>query len=290
MFDHIRAFHRPSTLPEAIRILQKGKGHTRIVAGGTDLVLAGDRSVTELVDITRTGLDSIEIKGGALILGATVRLADLEQSEVVARFAAGILARAAATCGSIQNRNMATVGGNLAHASPAADLVTPLLALEATVVLADSRGRKSYPLIDYIAMAHEAKLARSILVEIAVPPPAKASASGWGFQKLGRTAVDISLVNVAAGVGLDAKGRVKWARVAMGAVAPLPFRSSAVEERLIGRVLDRATVLDASMAAREVVNPISDVRASGEYRREMSGVMLARALEACAAQAGRSLG
>jgi probable selenate reductase FAD-binding subunit len=281
MFDHVESFHRPTSVPEALRLLQRRNGEARIVAGGTDMVIAGCDSIRVLIDITRAGLSYIRRNGPALAIGATTTLAALEESGHLARFAGGLLPRAAATCGSASIRNLATLGGNLANASPAADMAPPLLALDSSVVLADARGRRTLPLADYLAGAVKHGYSRAILVEVLIPDPPRGENCRWSFQKLGRTAVDISLVNAAAGLGLDARRRVKWARIALGAVAPVALRAEAAEQRLKGRVLDDALIAEVAAEVARAVRPVSDVRASAEYRREMSAVLVKRALREC---------
>ena len=289
MFDKVEAFFRPATVPEARRLLERGKGQARIIAGGTDVVVAGGDSIRILIDITHAGLNYIRRKPPGLIIGATTTMADLERSEVLHKFAGGILPRAAATCGSASIRNLATVGGNLANASPAADIATPLLALDASVVLAEKRGQRALPLAEYLAGASTGKFRQSLLVEVTVPEPPRGKHCGWSFQKLGRTAVDISLVNLAAGLQLDAKGHVKWVRIALGAVAPTAICIESVAHIMIGQTLDAALIAEAAREVARAVSPISDVRASAEYRREMSAVLTTRALEECRAQAGGAL-
>jgi len=289
MFDQVEAFCRPASVPEALRLLQRGKGQARIVAGGTDVVVAGGDGVRILIDITRAGLSYIRRKPQALVIGATTTLAEIEESELLRKFAGGILPVAAATCGSVSNRNVATVGGNMANASSAADLAAPLLVLEASAVLADARGRRKLPLAGYLAGASTGAFSNSILVELIVPQPPDGKRCGWSFQKLGRTAIDISLVNVAAGLQLDTKGRVKWARIALASVAPTALRAEAAERRMAGRIPDAALVAEAAAEVARAVNPITDVRASAGYRRDMSAVLSARALQECVAQAGGAL-
>ena len=289
MFDQVEAFYRPATVPEALRLLQRGKGKARIVAGGTDVVVAGGNGVRVLIDITRAGLSYIRRKPGAFAIGATTTMAEIEESEPLRKAAGGILSRAAATCGSVSVRNLATLGGNMANASSAADMATPLLVLEASALIANSRGRRALPLADYLRCTSAGHLSNAILVEVAFPAPPGGKHCGWSFQKLGRTAVDISLVSVAAGVQLDTKGRVKWARIALGSVAPTAMRAVAAEQCMVGRIADRALIADAAAEIASAVRPISDVRASADYRREMSEVLGRRALEECIIQAGDSL-
>ena len=122
MFDKVEQYYRPGSVREALQLLQNAKGRARVVAGGTDFVLEPDDSVRILIDITRAGLSYVRSKKGSLAIGATTTMAELEESPDVQRLAGGVLARAAATCGSVQIRNLATIGGNMAHGSPAADL------------------------------------------------------------------------------------------------------------------------------------------------------------------------
>lgn len=286
MFAHVEEFYRPSSAREALRLLEKGRGGARVVAGGTDLVLHVEDSVRTLIDITRAGLSYIKPGGGRLAIGATTTLAELEESAAVRGLAGGILAHAAAACGSVQIRNLATIGGNVVHGSPAADLTVPLLALDALVVLVSLNGsRRKIRIADYLGAPRNRDRARTLVAEFQIPEPPANGRCGWSFQKLGRTALDISLVSVVAGLELDGRRKVKWARIALGAVAPAPLRALATEAFMAGRVLDRALLdeIDARIACE--VSPVSDQRAPAEYRREMSVVLTRRAVEECAAHA-----
>jgi len=288
MFEQVEVFYRPSSVREAIRLLEGGKGRARVVAGGTDLVVEGDSTVRALIDITHSGLTYIRKQGGVCAIGAATTMAELEQSPAIRALAGGLLARAAATCGSIQIRGVATVGGNIANGSPAADLVTPLLVLDAVVVVADAKGRRKLPIAEYLAVRGARAMRQSLLVEVTVPRPL-GRRCGWSFQKLGRTALDISVVNVAAGLQVDASGRIQWARLSLGAVAPTAIRAGAAEENLRGRTLDADAVAEAAEGVMREVSPITDIRASAAYRREMCRVLTRRALEECAVQAGCAL-
>jgi carbon-monoxide dehydrogenase medium subunit len=289
MFDKVEAFYRPANVREALRLLSSGKGQARVVAGGTDVVVEGDRSIRFLIDITRAGLSYIRQRGTACVIGATTTMAELEASDVIQALAGGLLSRAARTCGSALIRNLATLGGNMAHGSPAADMATPLLVLDAAVVMVDSNGRHKLPLAEYLAAARTSRFAKALLVEVVIPDPPRGKGCQWSFQKLGRTAVDISLVNVSAGLQLDSRGRVKWARIALGSVSPVPMRASGAEQRMAGRILDQALLAEIGAEVAREVSPISDARASAEYRREICSVLTRRALEECSAPAGCSL-
>ena len=289
MFDHIEQFYRPATVREALLLLRKVGKRGRIVAGATDIVTQADRSTRFLVDITRLGLAYVRGNSRGCAIGATTTMAALEHSSVIRTLAGGILAKAASTCGSIQNRNMATAGGNLANASPAADTAAVLLVLDAQIVVANSRRKRKIALAEFCAGPHRTVLQGELLEEIIIPALPGGGRLGWSFQKLGRTETDISLVNVAAGLQADAHGRIKWARIALGAVGPTPLRARNAEDLLLGNTCDEDLLTRAGQEVMREVNPISDTRASSEYRREMSGVLARRALRECAAQAGCKL-
>ena len=290
MFDLLRAFHRPTTVAAALRLFaaeRRSGGRGRFVAGGTDLVVAGDRSLRYLVDLTRLPLRYIKRRGGGWAIGATSTMADLEHAAALRTFANGIVAEAAGTAGSPQIRNMGTIGGNLANASPACDLAPPLLALDASVVIAGT-ARRTVALDRFFKGVHRTALDGGLLVEIVVPaPPKTAGRAAWSFQKLGRLQSDIAVVNAAAGVVVGRDGRCTWARIALGAVAPTPLRSRRAEALLVGRPFDRAAIEAAADRAAQETRPVSDVRATAEYRREMSRVLVARALTECLERVGR---
>ncbi len=285
MFDHVEAFYRPSSVQEALRLLRGAGRGGRFVAGSTDVAVQADRSIRVLVDITQLGLDYIRRKGNTWHIGATTTMAEIENSPAMQALANGILAKAAATCGSVQNRNMATVGGNLANASPTADTATPLLALDAVVVLAASRGRNRIRLSEFFLGPHKTVLNGALLTEIEIPASARGGRIGFSFQKLGRTEADISVVSVAAGLQVDRQGRCQWAHIALGAVAPRPLRARYAESLLLRRKLDDTLLDRACDEVVRAVSPITDIRASAEYRREMSRVLARRALRECAARA-----
>jgi carbon-monoxide dehydrogenase medium subunit len=289
MFDKVEAFYRPASVREALRLLHSGKGQARVVAGGTDVVVQGGDSIRFLIDITRAGLSYIRPRGTDLVIGATTTMAELEASPQIQALAGGLLCRAARTCGSLPIRNLATLGGNMANGSAAADTAAPLLVLDAAVVMADAKGRRKVPLAEYLVNVRTLRYAKFLLVEVVIPEPPQGKGCRWSFQKLGRTAVDISLVNVAAGLQLDSRGRVKWARISLGAVAPTPMRAPGAEKRMTGRILDQALLAEIGAEVAREVSPISDARASAEYRREICSVLTRRALDECSAHAGCSL-
>ena len=287
MFDHVHAFYRPTTVPEALRLLRTLGAGSRVVAGATDLAVQAQRSTRYLIDITRLGLDYIHRRPKGWAIGATTTMAALELSPQIGKLADGILAQAASTCGSVQLRNMATVGGNLANASPAADTATPLLALDASAVVQTPRGKRTLPLSSFFTGPHRTALQGALLVEIRIPDPPRGSR--WCFEKLGRTESDIAVVNLAAGLRFDRSGQCSFARLALGAVAPTPMRALAAEALLAGQKLTSRLLGRVAAQVMQDVQPISDIRGSAEYRREMCGVLVKRALADCAERAGCAL-
>jgi len=279
MFDHIRAFHQPASLKEAIRLLHRQDANACLIAGGTDLALQADRSVSVLVDISRLGLSYITRKAGSIHIGATTTMAALEHSTLMQHFAHGILAKAAASCGSLQTRNMATLGGNLANASPAVDTATPLLVLEAQVVFKGLSSRHTLQLDAFLAAPHSTIAKHELLIEVILPPSKPHTA--WSFLRLGRTEMDVAIVNAAAAIQLDGEHRCTAARLALGAVAPYPLRARKAEAVLHGQVLTMEVVQGAADAAVQEIHPVTDVRASAEYRREITRVLVRRAIEEC---------
>jgi CO/xanthine dehydrogenase FAD-binding subunit len=275
VFDHVQAFYQPSSVLEALKLIQAHKG-ARVLAGATDITPQAQRSTKFLIDVTRLGLDYIRRERGGFAIGACATMGAVENSSKLRALANGILPQALATCGSIQLRNLATLGGNLANASPAADGATPLLALDATVTMQSARGKKTLALEKFFAGPHRTALDHALLIEIFIPDPKPRS--GWSFQKLGRTETDISLVNVAAGLTLDKSGKIVAAQIALGAVAPIPLRAHAAEALLIGGTFDDDLLEAVGERVRQAVEPISDHRASAEYRREMSAALAVRAL------------
>lgn len=288
MMPWVESFHRPTTIGEALRLMHQGGRRARFVAGATDVLVQADRATRILIDVTRLRLDYIKRQRRGWVIGAATTMGALEQSREIQPLADGILVHAASTCGSLQNRNRATLGGNLANASPAADTAPPLLVLDAEVVFAGLKGRHRLPVSKFFRGVNKTALNRALLVEVFIPLLPRGRAA-WSFQKLGRLESDISVVNAAVGLGLDPQGHCQWARIAVGAVAPTPLRMVQAEKLLEGKHLDRALVAEACGRVCQDVRPISDVRSTASYRREMSRVLVRRALLECAERMGHKL-
>ncbi len=279
----ITAYYSPETVEEAVALLA-GEGRT-VIAGGTDL-LVNPRymvGVREVVDIRRLGLGYIRVENGWLRIGAGTTMRMVAQHPVVQELANGILARGAAVCGSPNIRNMATLAGNVASALPSADTPPALLALNAQALLVGTQGERLVPLEQFFTGPAKSVRERELIQEIRIP--LGESAQG-GFYKIGRTAEDISLVNAAAALTIR-DGLIRSARVVLGAVAPTPLRAVQAESALNGQPPTEETLQRAAEIAREEARPISDQRASADYRRRMSGVAALRALRQAAGLAPR---
>ncbi|UCF77890.1 MAG: xanthine dehydrogenase family protein subunit M [Candidatus Eiseniibacteriota bacterium] len=267
----------PRSLREALRAV--GRKGVVAVAGGTDLlvrlhdVAAGERPSFLVLDGVRT-LHSIAPRGKGLALGPLVTFSEIERSSLL-RTLAPQLVEAASVAGSVQIRNRATLGGNIANGSPAGDLLPPLYVLSARLELSYSGGRRQVMIEDFFKGPGETVLRRNELITRVVFE--RSQNRGFFLRLAVRRALAISKVSVAANVSLR-NGRVQSVRIALGAVAPTVLRASRTEEYLLGRELDRDSIETACGLASGEAAPIDDIRSEADYRREMVGVLLGRGL------------
>lgn len=271
-----------ATTDEAVRSLAEKGSKARIVAGATDLILELEHSArpgTEtLIDITRIpGLDRITLdEDGILHLGPLVTHNHVAVSKLL-REKAYPLARASWEVGAPQIRNRGTVAGNLITASPANDTITPLMALEAWVVLKSIRGERQVKLQDfYTGVRKTVMQVDEMLVEIAFKG-LDASRRGTFVKMALRRAQAISVINVAMVLTLDST-TVKQAIITLGAVAPTIIRATAAEAYLTGKELSEEVIAKTAELAKDAARPIDDLRSSADYRREMVRVFTQRGL------------
>jgi carbon-monoxide dehydrogenase medium subunit len=276
-------YYAPRTVTEALNLIGKLKP-VNVIAGGTDFVpavrLKGFRPkhVVSLVNL-RKELSYVTFKRDTVRIGALTKIRDVQRSEHIRK--AMCLHEALSQIGSVQIRNMATIGGNLCNASPAADSAPPLLVLDASVEIVRKGGRRTIPLKDFFLGPGKTALRKGeLLREIAFRHETGTASS---FQKLGRTrGEDISTATAAVLLKIDGP-RISQARIALGSVAPTPIRAYKSEKELVGKTVSE-TILDAAaVRAAEEAKPITDVRASGDYRRSAVKALvrqgLAQALE-----------
>jgi CO/xanthine dehydrogenase FAD-binding subunit len=266
---------------DALEVLHREKEKSCLVAGATnvmpfiryekinDKTLINIRNLQELRFI-REEEDKIEI-------GPLTTIYDLENSEIIEKYAPA-LREAAQDFADPTTRNSATIGGNIANASPAADTATPLLALNAVVVAESKSGVRKIPIQEFFLGVNKTALQCDELITV-IEVPKNAANSNSCFIKLGlRNAMAISVVSVAAGVEL-AEGKVAHANVALGSVAPTPVRAKTVEAALVGKEFTPGLVEETAKLVTEDISPIDDVRASGEYRKTVAAVLVKRALK-----------
>jgi carbon-monoxide dehydrogenase medium subunit len=278
------------SLEGALKIKQEQGAHVRVIAGGTDLILRmRDRvySPRLLVDLRQASLDTISCDAGEMRLGAYVTLSQILADEQIAVLFPALVEACRQFAGP-PIRNLATLGGNLVNASPAADLTPPLMAYDAEIVLASSLGDRVLSLSEFFTGPGQSVMrADEILTQVRLPLMPSDTSSR--FIKLGpRRSMAISIVNLATRLTLAANGTVSDARIVLGAVAPTPMRAPAAEAVLIGSVLFDDLIDQVALAARMEISPISDVRASRNYRARMAEVLVRRALLASRDDLGRS--
>ena len=287
-------YRAPRGLDEALAVLREHGEDARVVAGGTALVtmmrqhLVRPGCLVSLRDVQE--LNRIEATNGALRLGALVTHREAEVSPLV-RERLPVLAETFRRVATVRIRHMATIGGALAHADPNQDPPVTLLALGASVEIRGARGHRELPLGEFFRDYYETALEPGELVT-AVTVPLLPAASGATFLKfLPRTADDYATVAVAAIVTLEPDGeRCREARIALGSVGVTPLRGMAAEALLSGQRLSERLLQAAGEAVKGQVDPLSDHRGSAAYKREMTGVMVGRALTQAWEAAQRSAG
>lgn len=269
-------YARPMALPEALGLLAGGK--MQVLAGGTDIfpALAGDALRGPVLDLAGVaGLRGIVAGSEGLRIGACTAWAEIAAARLPPALAA--LQQAAAQVGGRQIQNAGTIGGNLCHASPAADGVAPLLVLGAEVELTSERGRRRLKLADFITGPRRTALARDEVLT-AVVIPASGLAGQSRFLKLGaRAYLVISIAMVAARlVVMD--GRVAEAALAVGACSAVARRLAMVEAALIGAPLMQAAARVDPAQVAAALSPMDDLRGSAAYRAEAAAELLRRAV------------
>ena len=265
-------YHRPTDLETASSLLaQKG---ARVIAGGTDLLVTKPADTEALIDIKELELSYIREDDGIRI-GTTTCFTDLLGSPLLERYPYRVISDAAGELGHHNLRHIATLGGNICNAVPSADAPVALISLDAMAVIHGPTVERVVPLEGFFKFVRETVLEEGeFLKEVAIPVQPKAGAS---FQKLGRTKVDIALVNAACRISI-VKGVISDSRIVLGAVYPTPLRVRAAEGVLNGNCFTTELAKKAAKVAADATEPISDHRASADYRREMSYVLVKRAI------------
>jgi CO/xanthine dehydrogenase FAD-binding subunit len=276
------AYFKPSTVGEALDLLEEHDG--RIMAGGTDLLVgmkeqgSAPSSVIDIKGIA--GLDRIEyVSGSGMSIGTLCTMNEIAASADV-RNHYPILASAAGKVGSVQVRNRATIGGNLSNAAPCAETAGPLICLDARLKLVSKEGEREIPVEEFFQGPGMTALKSEMITVVLIPPSAD---RGIYIKHSPRKAMDIAVLNVAVSVR-EAKDGGAWesVRIVFGSAAPTPVRARKAEDLLAGTPLTSELIEEAAREAMEAVTPITDVRGTARYRREMAGSLISGALRSLA--------
>jgi len=282
-------YHRPETLDEALSLLDQHGDEGKVLAGGQSLIpLMKLRFAApgHLVDINRIpGLDGLEEADGQLKIGAMTRHATLEHSDLLKQ-GYPVMAQAAPMISDPIVRNLGTIGGSLAHADPAGDWGSVMLAMSATVVVRSPSGEREIPIAEFLQDTFTTSLEpNEIVTEIRVPQPA--ARSGGAYLKMERKVGDFA--TVAVGVHLElANGTIGKAGIALTAVGSKNIEAADAEQSLAGAEPTDDAFAEAGRLAAQAADPVSDVRGSADYKRHIVEVFVRRGL-ARALESARSL-
>jgi aerobic carbon-monoxide dehydrogenase medium subunit len=276
-------YDAPASIPEALELMARYGEKGRYLGGGTDLLVAmknRERVPEHLINLKGiTGLRGIRSGAGkGIVIGALTSIAEVERSPVI-RAKCRTLWDAVSLMASPQVRTLATIGGNLCSAVPSADTAPPLIALGASLKLAGPKGDRTVRVEEFFRGPKEPVLrGDEILTEIDIPDPGETD-SGAYLKLMRRNAMDLALVGVAAVLRFHGDRKTcKEARIALGAVAPTPIRVPEAERILIGKEVNEALAAEAGKGASVICRPITDLRASLDYRCSMVEVLTKRAI------------
>jgi carbon-monoxide dehydrogenase medium subunit len=285
------AYLRPRSPEEAVELKARYGARAGFWAGGTDRMLlweAGEVALDYCIDLTfLENCAQIDRGPHGIRIGSLVTLDALASAatESPALRALGETARLMCTP---QTRTIATIGGNVCHASPSADLPPLLIALDARLRLLGPSGERVLPIEEFLLGVNQTSIADDEML-VAIEVPVHAERREASYRRIARTVVDIALVSSSVAITVREDCVVDDARVALGAVAPTPIRSRGAEEALVGERIEglNGGVLErAGMAAARDSRPISDVRAGADYRRQMCAVLTRRAIADCVERLG----
>lgn len=276
--SNVKEFLTPNTLQAAIEMYKSAIGKAKYIAGATDLFATDDLSIDILIDITDIGINYIKKTDDGIHIGAGATFSEISKSEIIKNeFTA--LYNSAKVLADMTVRNVATLGGNIATALPSGDGIPPLYVCDAKVVLVSDKGERTVSIKDFFKGPRQTVLADGeIIKEFIVKPFCKTTNSGSCFVKVGRNAVDIAIVNVAASITVDDKGIVTDADIALGAVGPTVMCANKLSQSLIGEVLTEELIELRSKNVAEEISPISNVRSTAQYRSDVSKPITSEAI------------
>ncbi len=266
-------YFTPTTVEETLRLLDQYGQEAKIMAGGTDILVQLKQEILSpnyLIHIRKIPELSYIKNDGTVRIGAATRLCEVLQffMEDGKYFA---LYEALRSLGDVQIRNMGTIGGNLCNASPAADSALPLLVFDGRVKLSSVRGERIINLEDFFKGVNRTAMApNEIMMEIQIPSIKEGT--GSVFKKIKRVGADISKISCAVAVERREDVCVSC-RIALGAVAPVPMRAKEAEGALVDKRIDDSFVEEIGLVVSEEINPITDIRSTAEYRRQIAAVL-----------------
>ena len=265
----------PDALQEAVQLLNQYGADAKVIAGGTDLLVQMKKEVISpgyLIDIMKIAdLSFIKAENGWLRIGAATKWSEfVEFCSKDPKYVA--LYEASRSVGKVQVRNMGTIGGNLCTASPAADSAPPLLAFDSRVKLCNVQGERILDLRDFFKGVNVTVMApNDIMTEVQIP--SIKDGTGSAFMKTTRVGSDIAKISCA--VAVQRQGDLCTAcRIAMGAVAPIPMRAIEAEGIVAGKKVDVSLVDKIGQTVAAEINPITDIRSTAEYRRQVAAILL----------------
>jgi len=285
-FDYIR----PNSLDELFDALDQFGGKAKLIAGGTDLTIAlKERLISPevIIDLNRlrTTLSGIVATNSGLRIGAMTTYTELETNPSVQRYA-GALSEAASQVGTYQIRNLGTIGANLANGSPAADTAPPLIALSAKVNLQSSHGERSMPVEDFITGVKKTAIrSDELITSVQIPMNDLLSSSWMRSAKRNENVISVVSVGVASEIHGNQFGK---SRISLGAVAPTPILAKESSSELSDSPINPETIEAVSKLAKDESKPITDVRASAEYRKHLVYVLTKRTINKIVSQARRT--
>lgn len=288
---NILEYKRPDSLSNILDLLKNNTGNVRILAGGTDLILQIRQrlvSLSAVIDVKNVPeLNALDFKeDGTLHIGAAVPLSRIIKFLSTAK-KWDLLMQACSVIGSRQIRNRGTIGGNICNAAPSADSAPVLMCLDSQAIIASIRRTRKVNLNEFFSGPGKTVVdPDELLMAIEIPEP-PAHSTGFYLHHTLREEMDITVAGAAAlVVSTPDKSKVKEARIALGAVAPVPLRARNAETLLARQTLTQSVIARAAETAAQEASPISDVRASAEYRRELVKIQVQRALQKCSEGSG----
>lgn len=286
---NLKRYYFPINASDASKMLLQ-ETNSEIIAGGTELLVSNfnNRDVQTLIDITRCNLSYVKNDKKSIKIGATTTISEIQHLPLFKDYACGILSYAASKFVSVQIRNVATVGGNVAAAMPSSDLIPVLMVLDAKINVV-GKENKEFPINGFFISKRKTVLAPYEVISEIELPFFNSENIGCSFKKLGRTQSDIAIVNGAALIEINDDKSIKKARLALGSVASNVIRCIEVENELIGKKPTADEINAICEKVTKSIDPKTDVRASAKYRQMVSKVIAARLISEAYEKAGGRL-